>query len=122
MPQSPSLERSHRESPGKAKPTVDKIDTLAEWLGVWAQWLRHGVTDERRPDNQILKEKELEKFEPSFEEIQLMRRLRKLPEARRKLVEELVEQLGLDSRTWRGWHQISSRKLMVICRVTQKIL
>jgi transcriptional regulator with XRE-family HTH domain len=85
---------------GKAKPTVDKIDTLAEWLGVSAQWLRHGVTDELRPVRPKAKKSETGLSDFSADEIGLVAKLRLLPEARRQIVVDIVEQFALDAESW----------------------
>jgi transcriptional regulator with XRE-family HTH domain len=86
---------------GKAKPTVDKINTLAEWLGVSAQWLRHGVTDEVRPVRSKMKKSETGQLDISADELKLISKLRLLPEARRQIVAEIIEQFALDAESWR---------------------
>lgn len=82
---------------GKARPTDDKIATLAAWLGVSATWLRFGVkvpsetpTKKRRPaadDSAAF----------TAQEIELIRCFRQLPEHRRRLLQELIEDLVLDA-------------------------
>jgi len=86
---------------GTARPTVDKIKTLAEWLDVSEQWLRHGVTDTRRSSRPKTGKSSDDVIRPTVEEIELIRRLRGLSEYRRQLVEGMVEQLSLDSEVWK---------------------
>jgi len=81
---------------GKARPTPDKIETLAQWLEVSPLWLRHGVPDEsyRPPKKGSATAPD---FQPVTEKERVMlRRLRAMPEARRHLIEEIVEQFALD--------------------------
>ena len=85
---------------GKARPTVDKIETLAEWLDVSPMWLRHGIADKARPHAGRRTQKLDEPFQPTAEEILHLKRLRAMPEARRLLVLGVVEQFALDSEVW----------------------
>lgn len=85
---------------GRAIPTVDKIRTLAEWLDVSEAWLRYGVADIPRPASGRPLALQ-EPLVPSPDELQLLERMRRLPEARRRLVEEIVEQFLLDGDVWR---------------------
>ncbi len=87
---------------GTARPTVDKIKTLADWLDVSDQWLRFGVTDMKRPSPAKGASAADAEVKPTAEEMELLRRLRKLSEYRRQLVESLVEQLSLDGEVWKG--------------------
>jgi len=85
---------------GRAVPTPDKIETLAEWLDVSATWLRHGVADAPRPGRKPVAALR-EPSSPTAAEWVVLERLRRLPEARRRLVEEIVEQFSLDEDAWR---------------------
>lgn len=85
---------------GKARPTADKIETLAEWLDVSPMWLRHGIADKARPRSTSHAQKQKETFQPTAEEIHHLERLRAMPEARRLLVLGVVEQFALDSEVW----------------------
>jgi HTH-type transcriptional regulator, cell division transcriptional repressor len=85
---------------GKARPTSDKIDTLAKWLDVSPMWLRHGIADKARPRPARHAQKQEEAFQPTAEEIRHLERLRAMPEARRLLVLEIAEQFALDSEVW----------------------
>ncbi|MGF6905261.1 transcriptional regulator [Paraburkholderia sp. GAS348] len=80
---------------GKARPTANKIRTLAEWLDVPETWLRFGVKvpsegrakhRPRESDNSVL----------TTQEVDLIRCFRQLPEHRQRLIRELVEDLALD--------------------------
>ncbi len=84
---------------GTATPTPDKIAALAKWLDVSEKWLRFGVTDEIQPPRRPVALRE--PHQPSASEWTFIERLRRMPEARRRLVEELVEQLSLDSEIWK---------------------
>lgn len=84
---------------GRAIPTPDKIATLAEWLDVSPSWLRHGVADMPRPARGRSSGLQ-EPHPPTAAERELLERLRRLPEARRRLVEDIVEQFSLDADAW----------------------
>ena len=88
---------------GHARPTWDKIETLAKWLSVSPQWLRYGIADQQRPlhTQKIAHQtRNAANQVPSEAELVLLHTLRRLPESRRKLVEELIEQLSLDGVIW----------------------
>ena len=86
---------------GKATPTADKLATLAALLRVSPLWLRHGIADKRETVKSKAKTT-LGSGETKLtaSEIQLLERLRALPESRRRLVEDLVEQFWLDQEMW----------------------
>lgn len=86
---------------GTARPTVDKIKTLAEWLDVSEQWLRYGVTDMRRSKPPKGAKPSDETIRATADELELIRRLRRLSEYRRQLVEGIVEQFALDGEIWK---------------------
>lgn len=89
---------------GQARPTVDKIETLAEWLNVSTQWLRFGIAEDRStipPGRKGQKAKSATAIQPTEEELKLIARIRSLPEHRRNLVNEIVEQFSLDQEMWR---------------------
>jgi transcriptional regulator with XRE-family HTH domain len=89
---------------GQALPTIDKIATLADWLNVSLQWLRFGIAEDRpaalstRKVGQI---KVAPMASPSTEELMLLATLRAMPEHRRNLVMEIVEQFSVDQAMWR---------------------
>ena len=84
---------------GAAMPTSDQIAVLAKWLNVSEKWLRYGITDETQPSRRPVAMRE--PHQPSAAEWTFLERLRRMPEARRKLVEDLVEQLALDAEVWK---------------------
>ncbi len=84
---------------GTAAPTPDKISALAKWLDVSEKWLRFGITDEIRPQRRPAAMRE--PHQPSAAEWAFLERMRRMPETRRKLVEDLVEQFSLDTEVWK---------------------
>ncbi|WP_175768851.1 transcriptional regulator [Burkholderia cenocepacia] len=86
---------------GTARPTVDKIKTLSDWLDVSEQWLRFGVTDTRRSRSTKGDTATGESIVPTAEELELLRRLRSLSAYRRQLVEGVIEQFSLDAEIWK---------------------
>jgi transcriptional regulator with XRE-family HTH domain len=88
---------------GTARPTVDKIDTLAEWLNVSAQWLRFGIAESRpatTPDRKGHSKKSTQTIQPTADELRLLLKLRSLSEHQRNLIVETVEQFGLGMEMW----------------------
>ena len=91
---------------GKGRPTADKIETLAKWLQVSSTWLRYGIADQARPyplpalpvAGATLSE--AKSPVPTPDESLLLQRLRAMPEARRRLVYEVVEQFALEGEIW----------------------
>ena len=81
---------------GKARPTDDKIRTLAEWLGVSESWLRFGV---KPSDNVPTKKRRKEVGDSTFteQEVALIRSFRQLPAHRQALIRDLVIDLALDA-------------------------
>lgn len=89
---------------GLSRPTSDKIETLADWLNVSAQWLRHGIAEDRPAPivgRKTLPKKSVPVIQPTEDEIKLLTRLRGLSEHRRNLVTEIVEGFALDQEMWR---------------------
>lgn len=86
---------------GTARPTADKIKTLADWLDVSEQWLRYGVTDMKRGKPSKGAKPADDKIQPTSEELELLRQLRRLPAYRRQLVEGVIEQFSLDNEIWK---------------------
>jgi transcriptional regulator with XRE-family HTH domain len=87
---------------GSAKPTPDKIDTLAAWLNVSAQWLRFGIAEKIQPSPPRPSSKKTATNRDAFsdDEIQLILRMRSLSAHRRYLVTEIVEQFALEQEMW----------------------
>ncbi|NIE57782.1 MULTISPECIES: transcriptional regulator [unclassified Burkholderia] len=86
---------------GAARPTIDKIKTLAAWLNVSEQWLRFGVTDMKRPPKPPQQAKAEKAITPTPEELELVSRLRGLSAYQRQLVEGVIEQFSLDREIWK---------------------
>jgi len=87
---------------GKARPTRDKVETLAQWLEVSPLWLLHGVAEPGYAKPAKARRSTVSEAAPLAEaERELLRRLRAMPEARRHLIEELVEQFSLDDEVGR---------------------
>ena len=84
---------------GKAMPTADKAQTLAEWLNVPLHWLRYGApeanhrTTSRQTTSQPVAVTSLDEGE-----IDLISRLRHLSAHQRKLIVDLIEQLNLGNQ------------------------
>jgi transcriptional regulator with XRE-family HTH domain len=80
---------------GKAKPSADKLETLATWLGVSAHWLAYGPPPAKK--QATLKRGAAEKAGTLTEqESKLLARLRTLSDHQAELVVGLVEQLALE--------------------------
>lgn len=89
---------------GTARPTPDKIETLAEWLNVSAQWLRYGIADVRPDPKQQAKSrpKKIPGTPVTEEEMDLLERIRSLSEHQRYLISQLIDQLSIDSEMWKS--------------------
>lgn len=100
-----TLQAAQKWLTGQARPTPDKIKTLADWLNVSAQWLRFGISEERPAKDAADKGRQTNVevgASPTENELLLLSRIRAMPEHRRCLVVELVEQLTLDQEMWRS--------------------
>lgn len=88
---------------GLARPTADKIETLAVWLNVPPQWLCYGIAEDRQATTATRKASKTKAAPavPSPEEMKLLMSLRAMPEHRRNLVVEIVEQFALEQEMWR---------------------
>lgn len=88
---------------GQAKPTPDKIETLANWLDVSTHWLMYGSPPEKRPlahsQGKLGKASSTNKLQ-SEAEAHLTTQFRKLSDYQRKLVIDLIDQLALDRDAW----------------------
>lgn len=71
----------HRWLNGQSIPTQDKIQTLAEWLNVSEEWLKHGVN--KRLDGQEL---------TALDEM-MLKHFGRLSEKNKKLLIELAKEL-----------------------------
>lgn len=99
-----TAQSAHKWLTGKARPTADKIETLASWLNVSAHWLRYGSPNEvkqkqatgvRRVKLQAEKDASL-----SEAEMKLVAQFRRLSTHQRHLIAELTEQLVIEQEIW----------------------
>lgn len=83
---------------GKAKPSADKLDTLAEWLGVSAHWLAYGPAPTASKKTSPGRGAHAAPTAGSLteKETRLVSRLRTLSEHQVYLVAELVDQLAAE--------------------------
>ncbi|URF05043.1 transcriptional regulator [Cupriavidus campinensis] len=90
---------AHKWLSGRTMPTTDKLGTLANWLDVPLQWLRFGIPETTaKPRRKPAKKSDLGNM--AADETELIMRLRAMPEVRRKLIMDLVQQLSLDGEMW----------------------
>ncbi|WP_153145313.1 helix-turn-helix domain-containing protein [Dechloromonas sp. H13] len=86
---------------GDNKPSPDKIDTLANMLGVSVQWLRYGIPESRPAQRGSSSNRAATKQDaPTATELQLLNRYRLLSEHQQGLIAELIEQITLDREMW----------------------
>lgn len=88
---------------GNACPTPDKIETLADWLGVSAHWLRFGSpndTNRKRSSSKRQIRSPSSSSSLSNDENRLIERLRQLTPHQQTLITELVIQLTLEKEIW----------------------
>lgn len=87
---------------GKAMPTPDKIETLAEWLKVSSHWLRNGPppTPTKKPSSTGKRPSAAGSAGLAEKESKLVARLRLLSEHQFFLVAELVDQLAVEREIW----------------------
>jgi transcriptional regulator with XRE-family HTH domain len=86
-----SPQTAHKWLTGRTIPTPDKLQTLADWLGVGVHWLHYGP-----PPRAATKEKPLapgEKYSLTPEVIELASKIEALDPKGRLFVEEFVERL-----------------------------
>lgn len=86
---------------GKAKPTADKIETLALWLAVSPHWLRFGSATGEQSIPPVRQNKTHSNMNATLSdsEVALVVQLRLLSEHQKTLIADLVEQLAAE---WRG--------------------
>ncbi len=86
---------------GKARPTLDKIETLSSWLNVPTHWLCYGPAPEsRQRRNATSRQTKLQAKAPTEAEFKLLLKMRQLSEHQLYLVAELVEQLAVEHEMW----------------------
>lgn len=93
-----TTQSAHKWLTGKSRPTADKLKTLAMWLDVSPTWLLYGVADLPQAVARI---RLAEPVVPTLEELYLIEQVRSLPEARRQLVQEIIEMCLLDAQAKR---------------------
>ena len=89
---------------GTAKPSADKMETLATWLDVTPHWLSYGpapVAAKKPPvgkrGTQVGQSGAL-----TEKEARLLSKFRELSEHQAFLVVEIVEQMALEREVWKG--------------------
>jgi transcriptional regulator with XRE-family HTH domain len=87
-----TVQTTHKWLTGRAIPTTDKIETLAEWLEVNPHWLHYGPAPESAPAKAKKAQLKQLKYPPSSETLLLAKKIEALPEHQRYLVAELVTQ------------------------------
>jgi transcriptional regulator with XRE-family HTH domain len=86
-----SAQTAHKWLTGRSIPTVDKLETLSEWLKVDMHWLHYGPS----PGNAQTPPKPLahnEDYPASEETLELASKIEALSPHHRYLLEELIEQ------------------------------
>ena len=83
---------------GKAKPTADKIDTLAQWLAVSPHWLRFGSASGEQSIPSVRQSKPHSNMNAALSDSELyfITQLRLLSEHQKVLITDLVEQLAAE--------------------------
>jgi transcriptional regulator with XRE-family HTH domain len=99
-----TTQSAHKWLTGKARPTADKIETLANWLNVSAHWLRYGSPNDvkqKQPANTRRTKSQVEKDSSLNEtETKLIAQFRRLSTHQRHLIAELTEQLSVEQEIW----------------------
>lgn len=87
---------------GTACPTPDKMDTLADWLGVPVHWLRFGSPAETNRKRSTSKRaiKSQPNITLTVDETRLMERFRHLTPHQQGLISDLILQLALETEIW----------------------
>lgn len=80
------------------------MNTLATWLNVSVQWLRHGIPEQKitKPAKTSAHGHAAERIALNAEELKLIARLRNLSEHRRNLIVEVVEQFSVEQEIWQS--------------------
>lgn len=84
-----SVQAAHKWLNGGAIPSRDKTEALADWLGVEAHWLRHGMPEPGLPPVRAPRLR----LEFSAEEVALVQQWRLLNKEKRRLVKALLRAL-----------------------------
>lgn len=81
---------------GKARPTLDKVQTLAAWLNVSVEWLRFGVSNPSSIYTDTAPLESLQTQELSPQDISFLTKFKRLSVYQQHLIVDLVEQLSLE--------------------------
>jgi transcriptional regulator with XRE-family HTH domain len=86
-----SAQTAHKWLTGRSIPTVDKLETLSEWLKVDMHWLHYGPSpsNSQTPPKPLAHDAE---YPASEETLELASKIEALSPHHRYLVEELIEQ------------------------------
>lgn len=94
---------AHKWLSGQSCPTPDKMETLADWLGVSVHWLRFGPPDEgsrKRGANSRQSKSQQSPPQLSSDENRLVARFRQLTPHQQTLISDLITQLVIEREIW----------------------
>ena len=94
-----TTQAAHHWLTGNTRPTLEKMETLAQLLDVPVNWLRYGISGDvsRRAPSDA----EIGAITPTMEEIRLIAAMRSLPFPHRQLVNDLVSRFCHDFKIWK---------------------
>ena len=99
-----TTQSAHKWLTGKARPTADKIETLASWLNVSAHWLRYGSPNDvkQKTSSSTRRVRAQAENDGSLNEMEtkLITQFRRLSTHQRHLIAELTEQLAAEQEIW----------------------
>lgn len=87
---------------GLNKPTLEKIETLADMCRVSAQWLLYGTPEKRSAAKHLLQKSN--NTAPTPSEVKLLVGFRQLSDFQQELIVSLVEQMALNQNLWCDTH------------------
>jgi transcriptional regulator with XRE-family HTH domain len=90
---------AHKWLTGRSRPTADKLQTLALWLNVTPTWLLYGDSPALKSATQ---EQNTASIVPTAAELQMIKKVRALPEFRQMLVQEIIEVCSIDTEVERS--------------------
>lgn len=89
-----SKQTAHKWLTGQSMPAPDKVDVLAEWLGVSPHWLRFGPAEsDSESDLPVVAAKPDTRLDPQKEAREISELILRLPMQQRHLIVALVRQL-----------------------------
>jgi len=94
-----TTQSAHKWLTGQSRPTPDKLKILAALLDVSPTWLLYG---EESGAGTATRVRENLPIVPTPDELKMIGKVRSLPEARRVLVQEIIDMCLLDAEVWRG--------------------